>query len=287
MRKPRWLVSRLRGGAALGATRRTLREHLLHTVCEEARCPNRSECFGAGQATFLLMGNVCTRNCRFCAIASGVPCALDPDEPRRVAQAAKKMGLSFVVVTSVTRDDLPDGGAGHFAETIQRLRHHIPGVGVEVLVPDFGGDLASVDVVLEQKPVVFNHNVETIPRLYGTVRPQASFERSLGVLEHAARRGTSIVKSGFMVGLGEDDDEVFELMRFLRDAGVDVVTIGQYLQPTPKHLPVARFVPPETFEEYRRYGEGVLGLRRVIAGPLVRSSYRASQTARELSYLLR
>ncbi len=222
------------------------------------------------------MGNVCTRNCRFCAIANGKVTSLDADEPRRVADAAQKMNLKYVVVTSVTRDDIPDGGAAHFAETIRQIREKLPDAGIEVLTPDFLGNRDAIETVLSERPDVFNHNVETVPRLYPLARPQANYQRSLMILNYASKHSNSIIKSGFMVGLGETDDEIFSLLRDLKNTGVDVVTIGQYLQPSPEHLPVERFVHPKNFEKYAEFGESVLNFKRVFAGPLVRSSFMAS-----------
>jgi len=227
-------------------------------------------------ATFLIMGDTCTRDCRFCGVTSGLPGPLDREEPEQVADAVVQLQLKHVVVTSVTRDDLPDGGAAHYVATIQAIRAHAPGVTVEVLVPDFGGDTASLDLVLAQVPEVFNHNVETVPRLYDQVRPQAQYERSLSVLRRAAERGESLVKTGWMVGLGETREEVEELLREAAGAGVDLITIGQYLRPSKRHLPVREYVPPAVFEEYREYGEA-LGLR-VEAAPFVRSSFHAGET---------
>ena len=254
-----------------------MREHGLHTVCEEARCPNRGECFSRGTATFLLLGDVCTRACGFCDIANGRPAPPDPNEPARVRDAAARMGLAFVVLTSVDRDDLPDGGARHFAAAIRAVRTLSPAPGVEVLTPDFRGRLEDLDVVLDARPDVFNHNVETVPRLYPTVRRGARLERSLALLAHAKRRDPAqTTKSGFMLGLGENDGEVRDLLRALRGAEVDIVTIGQYLRPSAENLPVVSYAPPELFDEYRRAGEE-MGFRHVFAGPFVRSSYRAEE----------
>ncbi|MCL5943017.1 MAG: lipoyl synthase [Actinobacteria bacterium] len=252
-----------------------LRTRGLHTVCESARCPNKGECFERGTATFLILGGTCTRNCRFCSVESGRPELLDPQEPARVADAAARMGLRHVVVTSVTRDDLPDGGAAHFAATIRALRRRLPDATVEVLVPDFGGDRDALDVVLDERPEVFNHNVETVPRLYPKVRPQAAYRRSLAVLAHAAQRGGSIVKTGLMVGLGETAQEVRAVLGEVQAVGVGVVTVGQYLRPSREHLPVVEYVTPARFDEYKEYGER-LGLQ-VEAAPFVRSSYRAEE----------
>jgi lipoic acid synthetase len=274
-KKPAWLKKRLPEAAAVRRVENLLRERHLHTVCESASCPNLGECFGAGVATFLIMGDVCTRDCRFCGVASGRPEPLDPEEPQRLADAACRLGLSHVVITSVTRDDLADGGAGHYVATIRTVRAHAPGVTVEVLVPDFGGNTQDLDLVLTEAPEVFNHNVETVPRLYESVRPQAEFVRSLTVLERAARQGGSIVKTGWMVGLGETTEEVRELLRTVAGVGVDMVTIGQYLRPSRRQLSVAEYVPPPVFEEYQAYGES-LGMV-VQAGPFVRSSFHAGE----------
>ncbi|HHO81466.1 MAG TPA: lipoyl synthase [Bacillaceae bacterium] len=261
----------------LGEVRRTLRELRLTTVCEEARCPNRQECFGSGTATFMLLGDVCTRNCRFCAVKTGRPAPPDPDEPLRVAEGARRLGLRYVVLTSVARDDLPDGGAGHFAETVHALKRAIPGVRVEVLVPDFQGDREALCTVLTSGVDVFNHNVETVRRLTPSVRARATYDRSLSVLA-AAKACTPHVptKSGFMVGLGETPEEIEELLRDLRDARVDLLTVGQYLRPTPAQLPVVRYYSPEEFQEIARKAYA-LGFAYVAAGPLVRSSYHAHE----------
>lgn len=253
-----------------------LRDRCLHTVCESALCPNLGECFGRGTATFLIMGDVCTRNCGFCAVTTGRPVALDDDEPDRVADAAERLKLAHVVVTSVTRDDLPDGGAAHYVATIRALRARLPEVTIEVLTPDFLGRLEDLDLVLSEEPDVFNHNMETIPRLYPTVRPQAVYARSLAVLRHAASSGRSIVKTGWMVGLGEREEEVRSLFEDVAAAGVEVVTVGQYLRPSKSHLPVAEYVAPERFERYREWGEA-LGLQ-VHAAPFVRSSFQAGES---------
>lgn len=277
--KPAWLKKRLPSPAAMAGMDRLLRSHRLHTVCEGAACPNRGECFACGTATFLILGDVCTRDCRFCAIPGGRPAPLDPDEPEHVAAAAAALGLSHVVMTSVTRDDLPDGGASHFAATIREVRRALPGATVEVLIPDFGGSEAALDTVLVEEPEVLNHNVETIPRLYRSVRPQADFGRSLEVLRKAAG-GRSVVKSGFMLGLGETNAEVETLLSTLAAAGVDVVTIGQYLRPSAQHLPVVEYVAPEVFDTYAVHGEQ-LGLV-MVAGPFVRSSFQAEAAYREV-----
>jgi len=276
-RKPDWFRKKFAGTSELGLVIRTLDDLNLHTVCEEAKCPNRNECYAAGQATFLIMGDVCSRNCNFCAIAHGKPQPLDPDEPSRIAQAAKKMALSYIVITSVTRDDLPDYGAGHFAGTIGAIKALLPESGVEALTPDFLGNHKALEKVFCEKPDVFNHNVETIPELYSKVRPQADYHRSLDVLRYAARESDSIIKSGFMVGLGETKERVFDLLKELSNASIDVVTIGQYLQPSPAHLPIDRFVHPDEFAEYADFGERELGFKKVFSGPLVRSSFMAKE----------
>ena len=280
-RLPAWLRKPETAFVALHEIKRELRRLELHTVCESARCPNIHECFSRGTATFMILGERCTRGCGFCAVPkTRRPAPPDPAEPSRVAQMARAMNLRHVVVTSVNRDDLPDGGAGHFAQTIRALRAALPGATIEVLTPDFMGDLDAVASVLEAAPDVFNHNVETVPRLYPRVRPQARYERSLAVLEFAARNmAGALVKSGLMVGLGENEEEVLGVMRDLRRAGVGVVTIGQYLQPTRRNLPVAEFVPPERFEAYREAGLR-LGFAAVFSGPFVRSSYMAELVAR-------
>ena len=260
-----------------------VRSKRLVTVCEEARCPNLNECWGRHRtATFMLMGGVCTRHCGFCSVGKGRPGTLDPLEPQRVAEAVASLGLSFAVVTSVDRDDLADGGAGHFAATIRWIRTLTPGCGVEVLIPDFRGDPAALATVLEAGPEVLNHNLETVPHLYRRVRPDADYAQSLRLLaaagEHRDRRAPGMrTKSGIMVGLGETPGQVLELMADWRRAGVDIATIGQYLPPTPLHLPLERYVEPQEFEMYRRKGLE-MGFRRVQSGPLVRSSYHAQES---------
>ncbi len=254
-----------------------LRETKLHTVCEEARCPNLGECFSRGTATFLILGEICTRDCGFCAVEHGNPALLEQEEAGRVAQAIQKMGLHYVVITSVTRDDLPDGGASQFARTIRAIRAIGQKIKVEVLIPDFGGELSALTVVLEERPDVLNHNIETVPRLYPTVRPQADYERSLDLLKKSKDFYPRILtKSGFMLGLGEREEEVINLLKDLREAGCDLLTIGQYLQPRPDRLPVARYIPPEEFEEYKKIGEEV-GFKSVASGPFIRSSFHAAQ----------
>jgi lipoyl synthase len=257
-----------------------LREGGLHTVCEEARCPNLGECFSRGTATFMLLGDRCTRRCGYCSVATARPLPVDPDEPRRVAEAAVRMGLRYVVLTSVNRDDLPDGGAGHFAATVGEVRRAVPGVEVEVLTPDFGGDLRALARVLEAEPSVFNHNIETVPRLFPSLRPQGRYERSLTLLSAArSLRPGGVTKSGLMVGLGETDDEVGVTLVDLRRAGVDVVTLGQYLRPTRDHAPVRRFVTPEGFRALERQARA-LGFPTVYSGVFVRSSFHAEEVFR-------
>jgi lipoic acid synthetase len=277
-RRPSWLKTRLPTGGEFLRVRELVEQQGLHTVCQSARCPNIGHCWSRGTATFMILGNVCTRNCRFCAVATGRPDPLDPDEPRRVAEAVRRLGLLYAVITSVTRDDLPDGGAQVFAETIREIRAAVPGCRVEVLIPDFGGSEEALRIVLEAQPDVLNHNLETVARLYPRVRPQADYQRSLLLLERAHGWG-AVTKSGLMLGLGESDEEIREVMRDLRRVGCQVLTLGQYLQPSPAHLPVERFVPPEEFAHWREWGLA-LGFRHVESGPLVRSSFHADQQAR-------
>jgi lipoyl synthase len=274
LRLPSWLRTPACDPGAARPVRRLLRGGALNTVCEEARCPNLGQCFGRGTATFLILGDRCTRGCTFCNVERGVPSAVDADEPARLARAAAELHLEHVVVTSVTRDDLADGGAGHFVAVIEALRAALPAATIEVLVPDFGGCLESVDRVLAARPDVFNHNVETIARLYPRVRPQADLARSLQLLRRARQSSVPLVKSGLMVGLGEDDAEVAELLAVLAQHGVQLATVGQYLRPRLTALPVARYVEPERFVGYRMAGLAA-GLEEVFAGPLVRSSYCA------------
>jgi len=279
-RKPSWLKVRLPAGERYQRTKALLRRHQLHTVCEEARCPNIGECFNAGTATFIILGDVCTRSCGFCAVTSGRPERdLDRLEPRRVAEAVHTLGLDYVVITSVTRDDQPDGGAAIFAGCIRAIRCDDPDCRVEVLVPDFMGNWEALATVVEARPYVLNHNVETVPRLSRRVRSKARYERSLELLRRAKEPDPSLLtKSGMMVGLGETQEEVFAVMADLRSAGVDIVTIGQYLRPSSKQLPVARYYRPEDFAAFAEKGRE-LGLRHVEAGPLVRSSYHAHKQA--------
>jgi lipoic acid synthetase len=280
-RLPPWLRVKLPSGDNYSELKSLVRDLALHTVCEEASCPNVGECWNARELTLMILGDTCTRSCGFCDVATGRPAPPDRDEPRRVAQALARLSLAHAVVTSVDRDELPDGGASIWAETIRLVREACPDMSLEVLVPDFRGRLDHVDVVLDARPHVFAHNTETVPRLYATVRPQARYEWTLSVLRHARASATSLVKTGLMLGLGETDDEVFAVLRDLADARVDVVTLGQYLRPSRRHLPVARFVPPEGFAALAVEGRR-MGIRHVEAGPLVRSSYHAGEQVRRL-----
>ena len=280
LERPEWLKVRLNTTGEYEDVRRMMRRLSLVTVCEEARCPNIHECWARERtATFMLMGDVCTRHCGFCAVGKGRPGALDPDEPERVAEAAAELSLAHAVVTSVNRDDLPDGGAAHFAATIRAIRRRNPGCTVEVLIPDFRGDAAALDAVLDEAPEILNHNMETVARLYRRVRPDAGYAQSLELIARASRRrdreGLNLrTKSGVMVGLGETADEVVALLSDLRASGCDIATIGQYLQPHERRLPIERYYTPGEFEDLRRRGEA-LGFMRVESGPLVRSSYHA------------
>lgn len=281
--KPPWLKVRLPSGPEYEQTRRLLHEGRLHTVCQEACCPNIFECFARHTATFLILGDHCTRDCAFCAVKSGPLLPPDPDEPERVAQAAARLKLTYVVVTSVTRDDLPDGGAAQFAATIRALRRQIAELRVEVLIPDFQGDPQALAAVLDAGPDVLNHNVETVPRLYPAVRPQADYERSLALLERATRQAPHIpTKSGMMLGLGETDEEVRSTLEDLYGAGCRILTLGQYLQPGPDNHPVVSYVSPETFERWKRYALD-LGFGEAAAGPFVRSSYRAEASFKNVN----
>ena len=280
-RKPAWLRMPRQGGAEYNQMKKLLRTASLNTVCESANCPNRGECFASGTATFLLMGQTCTRHCTFCNIPGGRVAALDHDEPLRVAEAARHLGLKFAVVTSVTRDDLPDGGGAHIAATIRQIRRLNPGCGVEVLIPDLRGHATSLEAVFEAAPEVLNHNLETVPRLYPDLRPQAQYHCSLQVLRQArqwsdAHGGVMKVKTGIMVGVGETREEVRDVMRDAVDHGVEVFTIGQYLQPSARHHPVVRYLEPAEFDEFAAEGR-TLGLAWVEAGPMVRSSYHARE----------
>jgi lipoic acid synthetase len=285
LRLPAWARKSGTHFVPLNHLKTGLRRLNLHTVCESARCPNIHECFHRGAATFMILGDRCTRGCGFCSVPKlnthQHGARPDPAEPANVARMAAEMKLRYVVITSVNRDDLEDGGSHHFAETVREVRHALPEARVEVLTPDFCGDAAAVARVLDAGPHVFNHNVETAPRLYRRVRPQADYRQSLEVLAFARRHApNALTKSGFMVGLGETEDEVRALLRDLRATGTDVATIGQYLQPTRRNLPVADFIPPRQFDAYRDYGLS-LGFRMVFSGPLVRSSYMADAVSEE------
>jgi lipoic acid synthetase len=268
---------KLPASANIAATKEILEKLGLNTVCQSAICPNMGECFANKTATFMILGNVCTRNCRFCAVEGGHPAVVNPQEAENVAEAAKQLGLRHVVVTSVTRDDLPDGGAGHFAATITAIRKKLPKAVIEVLTPDFKGDETAIKTVIEAKPHIFNHNIETVPRLYPSVRPRADYRRSLNLLDRVKHYGPGIfTKSGLMVGLGESNEEVLQTLQDLRSVGCDIVTIGQYLQPSRRHLEVHEYVSPETFAEYKAIGES-LGFKYVASAPFVRSSFNARE----------
>ncbi len=276
-RLPSWIRLSLNTDAHFSEVHGLVKNHSLHTVCESAKCPNRHECWNRGTATLMLLGDVCTRACSFCAIKAGRPGQVDADEPQRAAQAAQDMKLNYVVLTSVARDDLADGGAGVFADTIRAIRERVPGAAVEVLTPDFEGVPELIDIVLDARPDVFNHNLETVARLQSIIRPQAAYGRSLAVLKHAAGRRPGVaVKSGIMLGLGEKDDEVLQAMDDLLAVGVELLTLGQYLQPTRRHPPVQRYVSPEHFEALSDKAKEK-GFKGIASGPLVRSSYRADE----------
>lgn len=277
-RHPEWLKLSPLDPTILGRMNRLMRDLKLHTVCESARCPNRAECFARGTATFMILGDICTRNCTFCAVKHGMPQPADPEEPQHIAAAVNKLGLRYAVITSVTRDDLPDGGASQFAQTINAIHEYDSNIPVEVLIPDFKGSTSALQTVMNASPAVLNHNVETMPRLYPGVRPGANYQRSLELLEKARLlNGNLITKSGLMLGLGETRGEVIEVMTDLREAGCDLLTIGQYLQPSLSHHKVVKYIPPEEFQEYQNIGEKI-GFTAVISGPLVRSSFHAAET---------
>jgi lipoic acid synthetase len=278
-KRPEWLRAPAPAGENYADLKGLIARLELHTVCESAACPNVGECWNHRTATFMILGNVCTRRCGFCAVRKGAPLPVDYDEPRRVAEAVAAMGLRFAVITSVNRDDRKDGGAELFALTIRAIRERVPGCGVEVLVPDFQGSHAAMETVMAARPDVLNHNTETVPRLYRQVRLGARYERSLDMLAHAKSAAPAIpTKSGLMLGLGETIDEVLGVMRDLRAHGVDLLTLGQYLRPSPKHLPIVRYATPEEFADLRRAGEH-MGFTHVESGPLVRSSYHAERAA--------
>jgi lipoic acid synthetase len=278
--RPDWLKVRVRSTPELEQVKRTVAERRLHTVCFSAACPNLNECWSRGTATFMIGGSRCTRRCAFCDVTTGRPDALDPDEPARVAEAVATLGLRFAVVTCVARDDLADGGAGQMAATVRAIRARCPGVGVEVLIADYGGDEAALRAVLEAGPDVLNHNLETVERLQRKIRPAASYERSLFVLRRASELAPGVpIKSGLILGMGERDDEIETALRDLRAAGVTLLTLGQYLRPSPEHLPLARWVTPAEFAAYAKTARA-FGFREVASGPLVRSSYHAETLAR-------
>lgn len=281
--RPAWLRVSLPSGEGWRRVSNLLETHKLHTVCRSANCPNVGDCWSRGTATFMILGDVCTRDCRFCAVGHGQLTDPDPDEPMRVAEAVAILGLKYAVITSVTRDDLPDGGASLFAETVRAIHERVPGCRVELLVPDFQGDAAAIHTVTDSDPEVFGHNIETVPRLYSQVRPQADYARSLAVLRIASEAG-AVTKSGIMLGLGESADEVRQVMRDARAAGTRIFTLGQYLQPTRGHLPVERFVTPEEFAAFRAEGLA-MGFAAVESGPLVRSSYHAEEVEAATSSL--
>ena len=282
LRKPDWLKQRLPSGPDYEKIKGMIRKDRLHTVCQEAGCPNIWECFSHHTATFLIMGSRCTRNCRFCAVTEGPLEPPDPEEPARVASVARQMGLRYVVVTSVTRDDLPDGGSGIFAETIEKIRQQIPDVCVEVLIPDFQGSNKALETVLNARPDVLNHNIETVPRLYPEVRPQADYRRSLDLIQRAHEYDPDLLtKSGLMLGLGEDRSEISRTLEDMLKAGCRMLTLGQYLQPSKDHLPVIRYIPPEEFEKWRKTALQ-MGFAEVASGPFVRSSYHAKELFQEL-----
>ncbi len=274
-RKPAWLRAKIPGGPVYQQTSAIVREHKLHTVCESAQCPNLGECWSRKTATIMILGNICTRSCGFCAVQTGRPTELDRDEPRRVAEAIRLMGLRHAVITSVARDELTDGGAGIWAETIRAVREQNPHTAIEVLIPDFKGRWQDLETVLAAKPDILNHNVETVPRLHKQVRPQAKYARSLEMLRRAKEAGF-VTKSGLMLGIGERDDEIEATLRDMAADRLDILTIGQYLRPSSQHLPMYRWVPPEDFARWKQFALGI-GFRVVESGALVRSSYHADE----------
>jgi lipoic acid synthetase len=282
-RRPTWLKVRFSVNENFKDLREIVSRNELHTVCQEARCPNQSECWGRGTATLMILGDVCTRSCGFCAVKTGRPPTYDRSEPYRVAEAVRKMNLKHVVITSVNRDELPDQGATVWAETIQEIRNASPGTSVEVLVPDFKGEFEPLKMVIDAQPEIFSHNIETVPALYRRVRPQAKYERSLEVLKISKEHGMT-TKSGIMVGLGETFDQVLDVLRDGRSVDLDIFNIGQYLQPTKSHLPVERFVHPDEFAEYKKFGMSI-GYKHVESGPLVRSSYHAEEQVQQMAII--
>jgi lipoic acid synthetase len=282
-RKPEWLKVRSPGGRNYLHLKKMMRSQSLHTVCEEASCPNIGECWEAGTATFMILGDVCTRACKYCGVAHGMPTELDLDEPRRVADTCEAMELEHVVITSVNRDELEDGGAGIYAATIREIRGRLPDCSVEVLIPDFKGDEEALATVLEARPSILGHNLETVDRLHPDVRPGGRYWRSISFLGASKKIAPDILtKTGIILGMGEEGPEIRQAMADLREASVDILTLGQYLRPSPQHIPVARWVTPEEFAEWKRVGEEEFGFRHVESGPLVRSSYHAKEQAREV-----
>ena len=282
-RKPAWLKVRSPGGAEYLRLKSLMRTQSLHTVCEEAGCPNIGECWEAGTATFMILGDVCTRACKYCAVAHGLPTELDLDEPRRVAESVQAMSLEHVVITSVNRDELPDGGAGIYVDTIRQIKAAVPGCSVEVLIPDFKGDEEALRVVQEAGPAILGHNLETVERIHPEVRPGGRYWRSISFLGAAKRIDASMLtKTGIILGMGEEAPEIHQAMKDLREAAVDILTLGQYLRPSLQHIPVARWVTPAEFADWKRIGEATYGFKHVEAGPLVRSSYHAKEQAREV-----
>ena len=273
-RKPHWLKVKLPSGDNFKELRQIVETHNLHTICSSGRCPNMGECWGERTATFMILGNICTRSCSFCNVATGKPLPVDLAEPEKVAKSIQLMGVKHAVITSVDRDDLPDGGAGLWAATIRKIRDYNPDITMETLIPDFQGKQHLLDIIIKEAPEVVSHNLETVRRLTKQVRKQAKYDRSLAVLKYLKDQGINRTKSGIMLGLGETEEEVIETMKDLRQAGVDVMTIGQYLQPSPKHLPVERYPHPDEYKKYEKIGLE-MGFRFVESGPLVRSSYHA------------
>jgi lipoic acid synthetase len=282
-RKPGWLKVRSPGGSKYLGLQKLMRTQSLHTVCEEAACPNIGECWEAGTATFMILGDVCTRACKYCGVAHGMPTILDEEEPARLADTVEAMELEHAVITSVNRDELPDGGAGIYAETIRRIHEQVPGCSVEVLIPDFKGDEDALQKVVEAKPEILGHNLETVERLHPEVRPGGRYWRSISFLGAVKRLDpTTLTKTGIILGMGEEADEIRQAMADVREAGVDILTLGQYLRPSEAHIPVARWVSPEEFADWKRVGEEEMGFAHVESGPLVRSSYHAKEQAREV-----
>lgn len=281
-RLPEWIKKGIIDTEKTRTVRKILRESHLNTVCDSARCPNKSECYSKNTATFMILGNTCTRNCHFCSINTGMPDQINPDEPYLIAKAVKELKLDYVVITSVTRDDLEDGGAGHFAEVIKELRKLDLNIKIEVLTPDFQGNITSIDKVIETNPDIFNHNIETVKSLYSKVRPQAEYSRSLEFIKNIKEANPEIyTKSGFMVGLGETYDEIIELLKDLKEYNCDIVTVGQYIQPTKNHLKVQKYLTPQEFEKIKQDALSI-GIKYPVAAPLVRSSYKAKECFAEL-----